>query len=103
MTLLRLRLVLLCLLLTSAVVTLCSRQGCCECGPVWGRSIVRADCVPGCECRHYVAEKCYCQSLSRLLQVYPEDGKPEKALQVLRSLCQEDGLELATSSEQSEK
>ena len=53
--------------------------------------------------RHYVAEKYYCQGLSRLLQVYPEDGKPEKALQVLRSLCQEDGLELATSSEQSEK
>ena len=54
--------------------------------------------------RHYVIlpDKYY-WPLFRSMQVHPEDGKPEKALQVLRSLCQEDGLELANSSEEFEK
>ena len=48
-------------------------------------------------------EKYYWPFFFRSMQVHPEDGKSEKALQVLRSLCQEDGLELANSSEEFEK
>ena len=57
--------------------------------------------------RHYMyvilPDKYYWPFFFRSMQVHPEDGKPEKALQVLRSLCQEDGLELANSFEESEK